>query len=145
MQSTANKSDKERILKPWGKRLADLIKEMDLTERKFAQELGYKHPSVIYAAEKVRPISRELMGKIKEFVRKRIGKEINPEWLQNGTEPKFLTEDINNISKKENKAKEEKECQACKDKDLIIEKYEKIIQQQSELIDQLTKLKNKDE
>lgn len=143
MQLTTNKNDKERKLKPWGKRLAELIMDMDLTERKFAKELGYKHPSIIYAAEKVRPISRELMGKIKEFVRKKTGKDINPEWLLTGKEPKFLAnksfERPADMALEPEKKYNQKLCSSCEEKDFIIHKYEALIKQQRELIDSLTR------
>lgn len=125
MPSTANKNDKERNLTPWGERLAELIKDMDLTERKFSKALGYKHPSIIYAAEKIRPISRDLMGKIKEFVRKKTGKEINPEWLLTGSLPKLLTtkptSEINDSTTREEKIDYEKSCRECIKKDKKIE------------------------
>jgi hypothetical protein len=124
MQLTASKNEKERKLTPQGKRLAELIKDMDLTESKFSKALGYEHPSIIYAAEKIRPISRELMGKIKEFVRKKMGKEINPEWLLTGSLPKLLT-----IKPDENKEVREEDgnkiyqisCPKCIEKDKKIE------------------------
>jgi len=122
-------------------RLKKIIDYLIETPNSFSKEIGLSTPTTIYdVIAGKRAITQALLKRVVSNY-----PNLNPEWLLNGTGEMIITKGRPIEKVKDEKAKNEQECQACKDKDLIIEKYEKIIQQQTELIDQLTKLKNKDE
>ena len=76
---------------PQGERLAEVIKDMGHTERSFAIYAGYKHASTIYASEHVRDIGPKLTKKVIDSYVKILSKNLNPDWLLKGTNPKLLT------------------------------------------------------
>lgn len=68
---------------------------------------------------------------------------INRDWFEKGVGEMYLKDSDKDITAlNEKKADYDSGCKSCREKDIIIEEYKKIISQQRELIDQLKDLQN---
>lgn len=121
-----------------GRRLIQFRIEKGFNSRlSFANELKVSVTTINDIENNLRKISKNLIARIAEK-----WQDTNENWLIYGTPPKLLTgnpeEKTAEIVAEEMSKYVPGRCELCKEKDMIIEEYKKIIAQQRQLIDKLT-------
>ncbi len=118
-------------------RLKQLINNLLESPKSFSDGIGLASPTTVYdILGGRRDITPALMRKITETY-----PNINPEWLLKGEGPMILSE-VKKDALNEPKSEYNSLKEALKEKDLIIENLNKIIEHQQVLIDQMGLLKN---
>ena len=122
-------------------RLRKIIDKLFTTPDQFAKNIGVARAQVVYDVLNERnEISRTLANRIIETF-----PNIRMEWLLTGIGEMLTWKDKSlkyEFGKSEMEGNQMSTCEACKNRDLIIDEYKRILQQQRQLIDSLTNLQN---
>lgn len=121
------------------KQLQILIDQLLMNSNEFAKSIGVS-VDTIYHILKGR-------NKMTAFVKRKIFEtypNLSREWFERGSGEMYTWKSVNSNNKDLNEEPViyKNQCPICKDKDYIIEKLNKIIEQQQRLIDQIGNVKN---